>query len=114
MLIIRREQVEAFRRAAAQRFERDLAADLRRNYPAPSSRIDDEGMIRLIRDAEKRGASYGITTERDIATLAELDFNFGAPFERQKSCEWAVPLLADQSLTPGSRLALIMDRLPEL
>lgn len=113
MLIIRREQVEAFRRAAAQRFEHDLVADLRRNYPGPSVRVGDEGLIKLIRDAEKRGAIYGITSEQDIATLAELDLSFGAPFERQKHCEWAVPLLADKSLSPGGRLALIMDRLPE-
>ena len=75
--------------------------------------MGDEGLIKLVRDAEKRGANYGITSEQDIATLAELDLSLGAPFERQKHCEWAMALLADKTLSPGGRLALIMDRLPE-
>lgn len=113
MLIIRREQMEVFRRAAAQRFERELLGDLRRGYPERFHEMGEEGVLLLIRETEKRGAVHGIVAERDLATLAELDLVYGAPFERHKGCEWAGALLRDQSLTPSARLALILDRIPE-
>jgi hypothetical protein len=112
MLIIRREQMEALSRASMKRFEKDLVADLRRAHPADFGRLGEPAVLQLVRGAVKRGALYGITAERDIATMAELDLILGAPFEQQKGYDWAHLLLRNVSITPTGRLAVIMARLP--
>jgi hypothetical protein len=112
MLIIRREQMEAFSRASMRYFEKRLLADLRRARPAEFGRHGEPAVLQLIRDAVKRGASYGVVAERDVATLAELDLCLGAPFERQRGCEWCLTLLRNTTLTPSGRLAVILARLP--
>jgi hypothetical protein len=110
MLIIRREQVEVFRRAAVQRFERDLVADLWRAHPTRYAEFGDNAVLKLVREAVRRLAVYGIADEDDVANLAELDFTLGQPFERQKGQEWAGEILRDQTIIPGARVALILAR----
>lgn len=104
--------MEAFSRAMLNRFERELLADLKIHYAADYERVGEAGVLQLIRQANHRGMTYGIVAERDIATIAELDLSLGAPFERQKGCEWAGAVLRDSNITPAGRLALILARLP--
>jgi hypothetical protein len=110
MLIIRREQMEVFSRAAVQRFERELVGELRTAYPERLAAMGEPGVMHLVREAVKRMAVHGITAEQDVANIAELDLRLGQPFERQKGQEWAASILQDQSIVPGARVALILNR----
>ena len=112
MLIIRREQIEVLSRAAVRRFERGLLVDLKRCHPADFGRLGEPAVLQLIRDVIRRAPQYGITADRDVATMAELDLILGAPFERQNGLDWSAPLLRDLKITPSGRLAVIMARLP--
>ena len=112
MLIIRRELIEVLSRAALRRFERELLADLKTCYPAKFGQLGEPAVLLAVRDAIKRAPSYGITSEKDVATMAELDLIAGAPFERQKGYYWTLGVLRDTKLTPSGRLAVIMSRMP--
>src|SRR5215207_10141578 len=110
MLIIRREQMEIFSRAAVDRFERDLMAELRERYPARYAELGDAAVLQFVRGAERRLAVHSITAEDDVAKLAELDFNLGKAYESAKGHEWAAAILQDPSIIPTARVTLILAR----
>ena len=66
MLTISNRQMEVFDTDARRRFRRRLK-DWLRQYALMPHPLDDEALLELIERAEPRAASYGLTSERDVA-----------------------------------------------
>ena len=96
MFRIRRSQVEAFERGAAQDLPERLARLLKESSPTECQRMGgDVGVLEMVRSCIERASTYGMTDERDISIYVFTAAAFGQDFD---SLPWAVSALADSNL----------------
>ncbi|HEX8337820.1 MAG TPA: hypothetical protein VF621_13880 [Pyrinomonadaceae bacterium] len=107
---IRGEQLESLDEAARDDFHRRLAAYLRGELPEETAGLDDAALGRLIAEAERRAAGYGITSEAGVAQFACVTFIAGPAFDD-------LPLVRQYLSEPGAnaeqRLAELVDGLAD-
>lgn len=94
MLVIRREQMEAFRVAAMQTFASEMVAHLAEFSP-PVFRAAGEAQVRqMIGLGVERAASYGLRFRGPVRLYLELMMLFGCQFDSDPQYPWAREILA--------------------
>ena len=81
MLIIRREQVEAFEQAALRAFENEMVGHSREFSPILCELLGEEQLRGALRQAMSRAQSYGFTNQGPIRLYVELMFLCGSHFD---------------------------------
>ena len=81
MLIIRREQMEVFRREAASRFEDEMVVHSKLFSPRLCEVMGDEQLRAALRSAMNRAADYGFTCRGPIRLFIEMMFLCGSGFD---------------------------------
>jgi hypothetical protein len=110
MFKMRREQKEAFSRDAMADFEARTMAHLAKHFPAICQTVGDRIVLRLVRHAVERAASYGIDTERGAATYAHVVLMYGRDFDVDPTCAWAAEILDPRApIDPAERADLLLD-----
>jgi hypothetical protein len=97
MLVIRNEQMWAFRMAMGEQFVDKLMLLFRGLWPARTARLGDN-YRRVIESSIDRALSYGIKTESSVARFVNLCLTWGPDFELQPQHEWALKILKDPNL----------------
>jgi len=91
VLTIRNEQMEALRSAVEARFEKQVLAYLRRQFPGRCGALPDETLCDHVRKCIRRARGWGIMAERDICKYAVLGLVMGSDFDRARP--WAAAIL---------------------
>jgi hypothetical protein len=97
MLVIRREQMLAFRTLRLERLIEKLMRIFAPLWPKTISQLGT-GYRRFIEASVNRAVSYGIDTEASIGRFVNLCLVWGADFEMRPEHAWALRILKDSSL----------------
>ena len=113
MLIIRQQQMDAFRAVLKKAFLTRLAdrAEARHEEARALGRAGVEARVEA---ACARAGRYGLTSKRDVARFVDLDFTAGEDFENAPGMEWARQLLETRGLNGATRLFRVESRLERM
>jgi hypothetical protein len=98
MLVIRREQMDAFREASLRSFEDAMVRHLFAFAPSHSSGIGEDNVRRVVRLGLERASAYGFTNRGPVRFYLELMFQFGSYFDTDPQ----MPERATESLRIGT------------
>lgn len=104
MLILRKEQLEAFEAAQRQAFYRDVLKRTREEQPELCSTRTDDANLALIEWAAEKAPALGLIQRADIERYARFVLQHGQDYEAQESCAWAVAILNDVELIGVQKL----------
>lgn len=107
MFQLRTEHMDAFGRASLENFEERVAADLRETWPEETAELSDVELTRRVHAAIERGEKYGLTTEFELACVAEAAVLLGPQFDQDPRLEKAYLTLRQQELTPKRKAVLL-------
>jgi hypothetical protein len=97
MLVIRGEQMQAFRTQMLEQFVERLTPMFIALWPKQTSQLGT-GYRRFIVASVDRAISYGIDTESSVGRFVNLCLVWGAEFEMRPEHAWALRILKDSSL----------------
>jgi hypothetical protein len=92
-MIIREEQMQAFRRSAVYQFDCEMVEHLQTYAPDLSQVLGEEGVRRVIQLGRERGSKYGFTNRGPVRLYIELMFSLGSDFDSDPQLPWAGELL---------------------
>jgi hypothetical protein len=99
MLLIRKEQMDAFRHAALIAFENDMLKHLEKFSPPLFKAVKEDQMRKVIRLGMTRAKRlYDITFRGPVRLYLELMLLFGSYFDTDPQYPWARRILADQQI----------------
>ena len=110
MLIIRKEQMEAFARQAREQFIHDSIAHIRTVLPDEYAFLGDSRVRESVDLALQRADGYGITDTYDVLRYLNLMYSLGFDFDRDEQYDWAAGILTDKSLSSRTRMDLLVER----
>jgi hypothetical protein len=113
MLTIRREQMEALRGAALERFRRNALIHLYEMWPRRCAELGDDVLKPMIAATIDRAMELGFEVESDALRFLDLIFFFGDRFGETPSTAWAKPLLEDARGSPGECMDALCQRAVE-
>lgn len=116
-MIIRRDQMRAFEAAMKTAFEDRMVAHMARHYPRQYAAYtaggdDDNGARDLVRRAVAKAAGIGAKTEGNIQQMLEIMLETSPDFDAEESMAWARGILNDDTLSGGTRIRLVHQKLP--
>jgi hypothetical protein len=100
--------MEALAQSQTERFELKIVSRLRQFFPDCRNMNEAEGR-ELVRYGIERAAVYDIVSERDVAKYIGLLVVWGRDFEQSASDPWVISTLADITLDPSYRVALLCE-----
>jgi hypothetical protein len=93
MFVIRREQIEVFRQAALEAFEKEMVLHSKDFSPRLCEVIGEGQLHVVLRRAISRAGEYGFTNRGPIRLFVELMFLFGSDFDTDPQYPWAAKIL---------------------
>lgn len=103
-MIIRKDQIDAFKEQMAQGFEERLIAHVREAFGARAGTLDDAGLGEEVRYGIGRARDHGMETEREVARFVDLMWLLRRDFDTSPETAWTRPILADKSSSAENRL----------
>jgi len=111
MIVLRPEQIQAFKLAAQSRFENWMVRYIARRSPANISASGEEAVRRLIRLGIRRSQASGISKGAETCTYILIMLVLGSDFDTDPLYPWAAELLRGQPDSPAAeRVALLRRR----
>ena len=104
MLIIRKEQKDAFTKYMVKQFEDRMVIYLRKHFPEDCQKMGEPDLRELIQKGFNDAASYGIEIECDVAKYIGFLFTFGSNFNTDARFAWATEILKDETIRPTDRV----------
>jgi hypothetical protein len=104
LFVLRKEQIELFRRDVIERFVDRMAALLKKEHAREVASWPD--VDAAVRDAILRAERYGITSEADLERFIRLMAVLGPRFDEDDSLPWAGEILRRQVVGPRKIAAL--------
>lgn len=95
-MLIRASQMNELSEDRAGKFETEMAAHLKRCFPAECARLGEEGLKGFVRYGVERARSYGITASREVCMYIDVMAVFGRNFDRDPQLGWAAAILNDR------------------
>ena len=115
MLIIRNQQMEAFRQQASDRFASDLVEHLLANHALAAKRIGSRQELTVfVRRAIGRVAECGVQSPGATTAVVELLLQFGEEFKRSPLRQWALKILEHPTLGGDLKAEKLRERHEEL
>lgn len=110
-LVIREEQMAAFKLADERRFILNLASHLLTHYPTLSAKLGGKAEVAAFaRRAIVNAHGFGVQSKGAVTALAELTIQFGENFERSPIREWTLNILAHPELPGYAKAEVIRER----
>lgn len=104
LLIVRTQQLEALRPALERQFIERLADWLAPGADAQGAPLTRAALEARVAAGVDRARGHGFKLKRDVARFVALDFQWGPNFEDQPGNAWMRDMLAQQGLSPATRL----------
>ena len=103
--------LEAFSRQQTQRFEDEMIAYLRQEFPAACAKWSEADLRALIQHGILTARGYNILLEPDVARYIEFMVTLSTDFDRSDQTPWAQPILIRCREPASARLdALAQER----
>ena len=110
-LVIRDQQMDAFRRDRERQFENRALDHLRRNLPRnTTAQLGEDALRSSIRKAITKGRVYEITEEYDFLRYLNLMHALGSEFDTDPRYPWAAGILNNEKLTARRKLDMLTAR----
>ena len=90
-----------------RRFEREMAAWLRGEYPDRFGGAKEGEAGQLVQAAMQTGARHGIDTDRSLTVLIALMADYGERFELSPDAGWGREMLAHPTLPADLKMRMI-------
>jgi hypothetical protein len=110
MLIIRKEQLEAFEQVALRNFENEMFAYLEKNFPKNCEIHGETKTREIIRYGIEEAEVHGLTSERDVCMYINLMLMLGHCFYKDPQLPWASAIFNDENLSPSIKIDRIYDK----
>lgn len=110
MLIIRKEQMEAFRNSREMEFENRVVAYLKKEFAEQCSQLSDEAIRDSVKTAMLKRKEYRFETEETIILYLNLMYLLGFDFDKNAQHEWVQETLTDYDLPSRTRLVLLNEK----
>ena len=107
MLIIRREQMDAFSPLIRKKFVDEVLAYIRGYYPEDCEALGDEQTRRAIDLGVDRAAAHGFDIKGDVCSYITLMFSLGSYFDEDPLVPWTAEVLEDKETDRSA----VMERL---
>jgi hypothetical protein len=104
MLVIRKEQREAFDRAQRRSFEDRMVAHLRKYFPEETEMMRESQLRHRIRQEIETAARYDIVDERDVAVYISVMFALMPDPSRDPEPSWVKEVLNDPDLIVSEKI----------
>jgi hypothetical protein len=108
MLLIRNEQMQAFRKTLRQRFEDRLLHHLLRRHPEYCAAKGVEAVKASITQGIDSAFAYGLGSEENISDYVEIMIRIGDDFDTR--WPWASKVLSETALKPAVKMANLRSR----
>lgn len=105
-MVIRHEQIEAFREPMARDLNRRMCARLRSRFRDPLARTNEEELAQMVNKGIDKSNEYGIKLESDIGRFLDFIVEYGSEFDAKP---WARPILTDANLSGSRKMDIIDD-----
>lgn len=109
MLVIRKEQIEAFARVGLKKFEAKMVKHFHEVFPEWSKATGDEQLAEFVRHGVARAGNYGLIIELDVVRYLHVMQALGRDFDSSERTAWARPLLERKDITPADKMDLLRD-----
>jgi hypothetical protein len=106
-LVIRAEQMDAFRRQLTAGLARRLLTRLVLLYPEHTAAQSPSDLTTLIDAAITDARAYGIVSEDHLLHYLEFVLHYGPQFNDPQATPWASEILRQPNLTPAEKLRLL-------
>ena len=113
MLIVRKEQIEAFESATRERFVREMVEHVRGVFPEEASGMDDGELGEAVERGIDKAAAYDITGEREVAMFIDLEIGMNTGDEYSHLRDWIQETLVNEGLDQSAKMDLIYARLQD-
>lgn len=108
MLKLRKQQIETFDKVAQVDLHHRLLKFLRTELPEETASLEDDALLKRIKDSEHRASVYGIVSEAGIAQFTCLTFTGGPSFDEIPEVR---AYLQEPGLEPEEKLEELVDYL---
>lgn len=108
-MIIRNEQMDAFRKAQQDRFFRNILKNTREHHPGLCADKSDDSVLQTIAWAAKKARTYSLIMPEDVTRFVYFILRYGRDYASCSDMSWAVDILNDLSLIGSQKL----DRIEE-
>lgn len=99
MLVIREEQMGAFRQYMLKQFEDRMVIHLNRNFPDEIKNIPELDLREIICICIDKAAKYDVTDETDVKRYLEYVVRYDSNFDINLNLPWTTKILSDKKLT---------------
>ena len=111
MLVIRNEQMDAFREASTQGQLDELVRHLSSKYPAHSRVIGSESALRnFVQRGLRLASTWGVDSLEGVPALLELLIQFGEDFDHSPVREWSLIILRHPVLAGDLKVDTVWTR----
>jgi hypothetical protein len=107
-ILLRKAQLDRLADLALRDYQDRMAGWIRREFPADSDRLGDDGVRSWVVSARDRAAAYGMTTSVEVTGFLSLMLVLGEDFDTRFRSEWIPPILASKSLPGGEKFRIIL------
>jgi hypothetical protein len=104
MLVIRDQQMQAFRAAGRERLERNLAGHLIEFFPKHTSFLGEKHLRKVVQHGIAGGRNQGFKTDYETFLYVDLMFMLGCEFDRDPQLPWVPDILGGRNGSPLSRI----------
>lgn len=105
MLVIRKEQMEIFKREAMRQFEKEMALHIKQYFLGMDVAFQEDILLTYIRYIISRAKSYGLSSERDLCKYLNLSMICGRDFDNNPHLSWMTKILSNSGITnPSDRI----------
>jgi hypothetical protein len=110
MLRIRKEQMETLERAAVERFEKSLEAELAQALPKVVEMMGEDRFRAKVRSGLARARERGLESQNGLRLFTHLTFLLGGAFDRDPQTAWAAEILDDRESDEEIRVERLHQR----
>ena len=103
--------LQAFSKQQSKRFEDEMCAYFRAEYPEKYKRAGEPWVRELVQTGTEKAKRYDIYLEPDIARFIDVMFAISPNFDENEKTAWARSILDQRRMTPEQRLDAIHERL---
>jgi len=110
MIVITKEQIEAFRNGSYTAFEQRLLEKLAERYPERIKACGEAPALGMVRLGVERAKSRGLAAEEDLLRYLSMMLLFGSEWEQDPQLPWATNALAENDTPAPARMARLWER----
>ena len=108
MLVIRKEQMEAFQQQAERDFVDSVVKQLRSGHAAAVKDIPEDKLFKRVKYGIRRAREYGLTWKNNLSTFVTLMFEIAPEFDRLPAFQ---NHLADKRFPPDQRMSTLLEKI---